>query len=120
VESGTAEEAEMTKRQQVQQPVPTGAEQAGSSDESTVDVLFRLRADPGVGGVSVVADFNEWSHTADPMTRVGDCFERSIELRSGSRYRYRYLIDSVRWENDWEADEYEPNEYGGDDSVVYT
>ncbi len=90
------------------------------TDESKVDVMFRLRVDPEVSGVAVVADFNEWSHTAHPMTRVGDCFERSIELQRGGRFRYRYLIDSVRWENDWEADEYEPNEYGGDDSVVVT
>jgi hypothetical protein len=27
-------------------------------------------------------------------------------------------IEGERWENDWEADAYTPNEYGKDDSVV--
>ena len=32
--------------------------------------------------------------------------------------RYRYLLDGSRWENDWSADEYVPNGYGSDDSVL--
>jgi 1,4-alpha-glucan branching enzyme len=110
----------MTKQQQAQQAQQVEPTREQPVDESMVDVIFRLRAGPEVDGVAVVADFNGWSQTAHPMTRVGDCFERSIALQRGGRYRYRYLIDSVRWENDWEADEYEPNEYGGDDSVVNT
>ena len=34
------------------------------------------------------------------------------------RKGYRYLVDGERWENDWAADTYAPNDYGGDDSVV--
>jgi hypothetical protein len=33
-------------------------------------------------------------------------------------YRFRYLVDGRSWENDWAADLYVPNGYGGDDSVV--
>jgi hypothetical protein len=28
------------------------------------------------------------------------------------------LVDGERWENDWEADEYVPNEFSGEDSSV--
>jgi hypothetical protein len=51
------------------------------------------------------------------MTRVGDGFEVTVPLERDRRYRFRYLVDGHHWENDWNADEYVPNEYGGDDSV---
>jgi hypothetical protein len=41
-----------------------------------------------------------------------------IELPAGRTYQYRYLVDGDRWENDWQADAYAPNDYGGDDSVI--
>jgi len=31
---------------------------------------------------------------------------------------FRYLVDGERWENDWAADAYVPNPFGGEDSVV--
>jgi hypothetical protein len=66
----------------------------------------------------VVGDFNDWSHDAHPMERDGDQFIARIPLPPGRSYRYRYLLDGARWENDWSADGYEPNEFGGDDSVL--
>jgi hypothetical protein len=33
-------------------------------------------------------------------------------------YRFRYYLDGQRWENDWEAEEYRPNDFGSDDSIV--
>jgi hypothetical protein len=41
-----------------------------------------------------------------------------VALEGGRRYRYRYLADGERWINDWAADAYAPNPFGGDDSVV--
>ena len=41
----------------------------------------------------------------------------TISLKPGRSYRYRYLLDGERWENDWAADDYVPNEYGTQDSV---
>lgn len=77
--------------------------------------------DPAVGArsVSVCGEWNDWSPSADVMQRdaVGG-FSLTVTLRSGRPYRFRYLIDGVRWENDWYADRYEPNEFGGEDSVV--
>jgi hypothetical protein len=45
-------------------------------------------------------------------------FSTTVSIPSGRSYRFRYLLDGERWENDWEADAYTPNEYGKDDSVV--
>ena len=41
-----------------------------------------------------------------------------MELAAGRRWRFRYLLDGARWENDWAADDYVANEFGGEDSVV--
>jgi hypothetical protein len=61
----------------------------------------------------------EWDKDAMPMKRLRNGnFEISLELPSNREYRFRYLIDGSRWENDVCADRYEPNPYGCDDSVV--
>jgi hypothetical protein len=52
------------------------------------------------------------------MDRTVDGFSVQLTLAAGT-HRFRYLLDGVRWENDWEADDYEPNDFGGDDSVLH-
>jgi hypothetical protein len=42
----------------------------------------------------------------------------TVDLEAGRAYRFRYLLDGERWDNDWAADAYIPNSFGGDDSVV--
>jgi hypothetical protein len=39
-------------------------------------------------------------------------------LRPGTVHRFRYLLDGHRWENDWAADTYVANDFGGHDSVI--
>lgn len=84
-------------------------------------VTFRLprAAAPDAQQVTMAGEFNNWDATAAPMTRLknGD-FKLTLDLDAGREYRFRYLIDGNRWENDWCADRYVRNEYGADDSVV--
>ena len=42
-------------------------------------------------------------------------FSVIVDLEAGRAYRFRYLLDGQRWENDWAADAYLPNSFGGDD-----
>ncbi len=53
------------------------------------------------------------------MTRLenGD-FIITIDLDSKGEYKFRYLIDGLRWEIDWYADKFVPNDLGSKDSVV--
>jgi 1,4-alpha-glucan branching enzyme len=85
---------------------------------NTVEVTFRVPHQAGGRNVHVVGDFNDWSTDATPMEAAEESFVASVELRKGRSYRFRYLVDGSRWENDWQADRYEPNEFGGEDSVV--
>lgn len=84
-------------------------------------VTFRLpgEAAPGSRTVTIVGDFNNWSADKMPMKKLksGD-FQIVLKLPSNREYRFRYLIDCNRWENDWCADKYLQNPYGCDDSVV--
>jgi hypothetical protein len=45
-------------------------------------------------------------------------FSTTISLEAGQTYRFRYLLDGDRWENDWEADGYAPNAFGSEDSLI--
>lgn len=84
-------------------------------------VTFRLprEAAPLAKSVAIVGDFNGWDANATPMKMLkdGSCTV-CLELETNRQYRYKYLIDGAYWENDWSADKYEPNSFGGDDSVV--
>ena len=84
-------------------------------------VTFTLpkEAAPEAETVCVMGEFNNWSRDATPMKRRtnGD-FVASLDLETGRSYRFRYLIDGWRFENDWQADRYEANPYGGDDSII--
>ncbi len=82
-------------------------------------VTFRLPAEVKAQKAMLVGDFNGWDTQATPMRvlKNGD-FSVTLSLEAGQAYRFRYLLDGERWENDWAADAYAPNEFGGDDSVV--
>jgi 1,4-alpha-glucan branching enzyme len=87
----------------------------GESCRVTFDIPSELNA----GAASLCGDFNDWSPTAHPMSHRKDGrFSTTVSLRAGETYRFRYLLDGERWENDWGADGYIPNPFGEEDSVV--
>jgi len=98
-----------------------GIEKQYLKSKPVCKVTFRLpkEAAPEAQNVTIVGEFNNWDINATPMKKLknGD-FAVTLELPANKEYRFRYLIDSNRWENDWHADKYIPNPYGCDDSVV--
>ncbi len=69
--------------------------------------------------VTLVGDFNEWCEQATPMKPLKDGrFKATVELRKDDSYQFRYLVNESEWHNDWEADQYVPNPFSGDNSVV--
>ena len=83
------------------------------------EVVFDLPPGLDVDRAAVVGDFNGWSADSHLMERTDD---GRLELRTtfppGTRAQFRYRIDDDRWENDWNADDYVPNEFGGEDSLL--
>ena len=81
----------------------------------------RFTVDPRVGAqaAAVCGEWNDWSAGADVMHRDAEGgFSVTVDLDAGRAYRFRYLLDGQRWDNDWAADAYIRNDFGGDDSVV--
>ena len=85
-------------------------------------VTFELpkAAVAGAKQVCVIGDFNDWREEAGiPLKRQKDGrFAVTLELGVGRAYRFRYLIDGQRWENDWAADRYETAKIGGAENSV--
>ncbi|HET9654306.1 MAG TPA: isoamylase early set domain-containing protein [Kineosporiaceae bacterium] len=91
----------------------------GRSADDMVLVGFEVPARFSATTASVCGDFNEWRAEANPLTRLDDGrFRTEIALPAGERYRFRYLLDGRRWENDPLADGYVSNGLGTEDSIV--
>ncbi len=81
-------------------------------------VSFTMPALEGVAALYLVGDFNNWSIAEHPMDRAEDgSWNITVGLEPGS-YEFRYYDNLNQWHNDWAADSYVPNQYGGDNSVV--
>lgn len=84
-------------------------------------VTFRLpkAAAPNAETVTIAGDFNDWDTSESKLEKLknGD-FKITLELPCDSEYKFKYLIDNSRWENDWHADRYIPNSFGSEDSIV--
>ncbi len=71
----------------------------------------------GANKVEVLGDWNGW--LPEPMKRKKDgSFWLAKRLKTGREYKFKYLVDGNRWENDPNADGYVPNPYGSTDSLV--
>jgi len=86
--------------------------------DGNVAVTFSVPSAIWADTVHLVGSFNGWSKTRHPMVLGDHGWEMTLLLPAGKVYEYRYLINGDEWHNDWHADRYVPNIYGGDNSVV--
>lgn len=84
-------------------------------------VTFYTVAELEADHIYLVGDFNDWNETAAPMQSLKDGrFKIVLELEPEREYQFRYLVNGDEWHNDWDADNYVPNPFIGDNSVVIT
>jgi 1,4-alpha-glucan branching enzyme len=88
--------------------------------DGRVRVTFSMPAAIWADTIHVVGDFNRWSHTANPLQLTESGWLATVELTAGKSFQYRFLVNGEEWHNDWHTDRYEPNDLGGDNSVVDT
>lgn len=84
-------------------------------------VTFTLPTDaaPSADQVFVAGEFNNWSPAETPMTKLKNgTFKTVVNLETGRDYAFRYVIDGKTWENDWEADAYQPNGLTFEDNSI--
>jgi 1,4-alpha-glucan branching enzyme len=85
----------------------------------TCRVTFELPAAVSARTATVCGDFNDWSPRDHPMVRRKDGrFSVTVLLPADQSYRYRFLLDGDRWENDWDAEMYVTNGFGSEDSLI--
>jgi 1,4-alpha-glucan branching enzyme len=90
-----------------------------AKNAATCQVTFTLPKEVEATSAHLCGDFNDWDQTSHPLKRSRDgSFKVAVKLAAGQSYRYRFLLDGERWENDWSADAYAPNDHGSEDSVV--
>lgn len=86
-----------------------------------VKVTFSLPSEVEADTACLVGDFNDWDENGLPMQQNSDgSFSVTLALEKGREYQFRYLVNGHQWHNDWQADSYVSNPFGGDNSVVIT
>ena len=86
---------------------------------NTFKVTFALPAEVQAESACLCGDFNEWDQSTHPLEKQADgSFRLTLDLAAGRHYHYRFFLNGERWENDWQADAYIPNEFGSEDSVL--
>jgi len=88
-----------------------------TKDETEVTFEFN-RSD--VITVALVADFNDWEGIEMKFNKKTKSFKTKVRLPKGGIFHFRYLLNDTEWENDDKADQYLPNEFGTENSVVIT
>jgi len=68
--------------------------------------------------VVVAGSFNDWDTSSDKLEKKNGKWTTTLRLKPENEYRFKYLIDGEKWENDDAADLYVPNEFGSEDSVI--
>lgn len=95
-------------------------EKEASPRGKSVKVTFRLPSDVAEKSVSVVGDFNNWNEKKDLMKldKKSGSWKKTISLKPGNSYQFRYFIDEKEWRNDENADRYVPSPFFSENSVV--
>jgi 1,4-alpha-glucan branching enzyme len=91
-------------------------------ENGTMRITFRVSHYIWADSIALVGEFNDWDPHRHLLQRTrGDGeWHISLSLEANSSYRFRYLVDGKEWMDDDHADGYEPNVFGGFDSVVST
>ena len=90
-----------------------------SKTKRSCRVTFEIPQQEKAKRVALCGEFNNWDPSANPMKQRKDGrFSTTVSMAAGRSYRFKYLVDNQRWENDSAADSYVPNEFGSDDSLI--
>ncbi len=82
------------------------------------EVTFELQRQ--ASKVALVSEFSGWKPVDMKLRKKDKVFYTRLRLPVERSVQFRYLVDDLRWENDDSADEYVPNEFGDENSVVHT
>lgn len=82
-----------------------------------VVVQFEVEMPGQRGPVRIAGDWNDWQ--PEPMAcDGGDLYRASVVLAPNASYRFRYLLADGTWTNDFTADDFVENPFGGYDALI--
>ena len=82
-------------------------------------VTFELPAEANIESAYLCGEFNSWDKLSHKLEqRKKGNFTITVSLDADKEYRFRYWVDDERWENDWNAEKYLPNDFGSEDSII--
>jgi 1,4-alpha-glucan branching enzyme len=76
------------------------------SDKNVCKVTFTAPSNVSESAkkVYLVGEFNNWELPGLLMKKKNGKFTITLRLDVNKEYQFRYLVDGVQWETDWEAD----------------
>jgi 1,4-alpha-glucan branching enzyme len=90
-----------------------------SKTKRSCRVTFEMPQQAKAKRVALCGEFTNWDPSANLMKQRKDGrFSTTVSMEAGRSYRFKYLVDNQRWENDSAADSYVPNEFGSEDSLI--
>jgi predicted secreted protein len=103
---------------------------AKSAKAKVVKITFEVAQDAAqdAAKIELLCDFNGWDPVAlkkSTAKKTAGSFSATIEIpvaeiKDSYQYRFHYVMadGSEKYDNDWNADEYCANPFGGENSVV--
>ena len=82
-------------------------------------VTFKVPAEIEAEKIALLGEFNQWDADANLLKKRKDgSHSVTVSLDAGQDYRFRYLVDGDRWENDEAPDRLVPNRFGSHDCLI--
>ncbi|MBO6258799.1 MAG: hypothetical protein J6M93_05660 [Succinivibrio sp.] len=88
----------------------------------TVSFYIKKQAAQGAEKIDLLCEHNGWQAVAMKPQKNGT-FRGSITVNAGVKpsyqYKFKYTMPdgSIKYDNDWDAEIYTPNPFGGENSV---
>src|SRR5574344_1279627 len=88
----------------------------------TVTFTIKKAAAQNAAKIDLLCEHNGWQPVAMKAQKNGT-FRGSITVEEGAqaayqyRFKYTFADNSVKYDNDWDAERYVSNPFGGDNSV---
>jgi Glycogen recognition site of AMP-activated protein kinase len=61
---------------------------------------------------------SDWRNSIIMSRKKDGTFSADVSLPKNSKHEFKYLINTKEWANEPSADDQQPNEYGGSNSVI--
>ena len=87
--------------------------------KNEAEVTFEF-SHPDAEDVCLLGEFNDWQPVPMKLNKKLCVFKCKQRLPVDKEFHFRYLINGKQWDNDHQADGYQANNFGSENSIVNT